>query len=140
MVEAYLESNDPVVEQALIDAVKPRELAINPQKSRLIIDLILSKDPGLKVQLRRGRSGSKEERFFIVVEAVAIAQAEYGSPADAMEWLSALPFASQRDYANIVDNVLAMWNLKDPTEAAEWLQQSTLDPALKSELQKRVQS
>jgi hypothetical protein len=139
MVEAYLESRDPVIELALIEAATPDELGINPQKSRLIIDLILSKDPGLKAQ-RPGMGWPKEGKLWISVNAVAIAQAEFGSPADAMEWLGALPFASQRDYARIVDNVLAVWNLKDPTEAAEWLQQSTLDPALKSELQKLAQS
>jgi hypothetical protein len=51
-----------------------------------------------------------------------------------------MPFASQWDYVRVVDNVLTVWNLKDPTEAAEWLQKSTLDPTLKSELQKTVQS
>jgi hypothetical protein len=85
-------------------------------------------------------SGSKEERFFSAVNAIAKRQAEVGSPADAMEWLGTMPFASQWDYARVVDNVLTVWNLKDPTEAAEWLQKSTLDPILKSELQKTVQS
>jgi hypothetical protein len=141
MVEAYLESHDPVIELALIESAKPREQMINPQKSRLIIDLLLSKDPGLKAQLRRGMSGSKEERLFSAVNAVAIRQAEVGSPADAMEWLGTMPFASQWDYARVVDNVLTVWDLKDPTEAAEWLQKSTLYPhTLKSELQKTVQS
>jgi hypothetical protein len=42
--------------------------------------------------------------------------------------LCTMPFASQWDYARVVDNVLTVWNLKDPTEADEWLQKSTLDP------------
>jgi arginyl-tRNA synthetase len=45
MVEAHLESRDPMIELALIEAAIPRELAITPQKSQFIIDLILSKDP-----------------------------------------------------------------------------------------------
>src|SRR5262245_10580910 len=140
MVEAYLESHDPVIELALIETATPRELGINPQKSRLIIDLILSKDPGIKAQLRKGMSGSKEERLWISVNAVAKRQAEVGSPADAMEWLGALPFASEWDYARVVESVLTVWNLKEPAEAAEWLQKSTLDPTLKSKLQKTMQS
>jgi hypothetical protein len=128
MVEAYLERHDPVIELALIEAAMPRELMINPQKSMLIIDLLLRKDPGLKAQLTRGMSGSKEERLFSAINAVAIRLAEVGSPADAMEWLGTMPFASQWDYARVVKNVLTVWNLKNPTEADGWLQKSTLDP------------
>lgn len=139
LVEAYLESHDPVIELALIEAVTPRELAINPQKSQLIIDLILSKDPGLKAQWPvRGRI--KEGKLWICVNAVAKRQAEAGSPAAAMEWLDTMPFASQRDYARVVDSVLSVWSLKYPTEATEWLQKSTLDPTLKTELRKTLQS
>jgi hypothetical protein len=139
IVEAYLETHDPVIELALIEAARPRELMIDPQKSRLIIDLILSKDPGLKAQLRRGVSGSKEDWLWISVNAVAKRQAEVGPPADAMEWLDTVPFGSQWDHAKVVDTVLTVWNLKDPTEAAEWLQKSTLDPTIKSVLQKTLQ-
>jgi hypothetical protein len=57
-----------------------------------------------------------------------------------MEWLDTPPFASQRDYAKAAGTVLMVWKLKSPTEAAAWLQNSTLDPAIKSDLQKNVQS
>jgi hypothetical protein len=56
-----------------------------------------------------------------------------------MEWLDTLSFASQRDYAKAAGVVLTVWNLKSPTEAAEWLHNSTLDPGLKSDLQKFAQ-
>jgi hypothetical protein len=134
MVKAYLESHDPVVELALTEAAMPRELMINPQKSRLIIDLILRKDPGLKAQLRGGTIGIKGTRLWVSVNAVAKRQAEVGPPAEAMEWLGTIPFADQRDYARIVDTVLTVWKLKDPTEAAEWLQKSYLAPYIKFEL------
>jgi len=43
------------------------------------------------------------------------------------------------DYAKAVGAVLEVWNLKSTGEAAEWLRNSTLDPTLKSGLQKIVQ-
>src|SRR6266545_3228185 len=46
---------------------------------------------------------------------------------------------SQSDYANAAVAVLTVWNLRSPTEAAEWLQNSALDPTLKSDLQKIAQ-
>ena len=56
-----------------------------------------------------------------------------------MEWLGALPFANQSDYAEAAGVVLTVWGLKSPSEAAEWLRNSTLDPTLKSDLQKTIQ-
>jgi len=41
-----------------------------------------------------------------------------------MEWLGTLPFANPSDYAQAVGNVWSVWNLKAPTEAAAWLQNS----------------
>jgi uncharacterized protein YbjT (DUF2867 family) len=73
------------------------------------------------------------------VNQAARRQAEVGQPAAAMEWLSKLPFASQSDYARAAANVLTVWNLKSPTEAAEWLQNATLNPTLKADLAKAVQ-
>src|SRR5262247_4024019 len=49
-VEAYLESPDPVMELALIEAAAPPGLGFNPRKSRMILDPLISKDPGLKLR------------------------------------------------------------------------------------------
>ena len=73
------------------------------------------------------------------VSLTAKRQAEEGSPAGAMDWLATLPFASQSDYAKALANVLPVWNLKSPTEAAQWLQNAALNPTLKSDLLKSVQ-
>jgi hypothetical protein len=199
-VEGYLKSPDPVMELALIEAAAPPGLLFDPRKSRMILDSLISKDAGLKLQssklrifaygndrqsdLRdliarrayeiyeeRGRSdgedmndwlraeaevkalviaeklrsitirmANKDEVLWKSVTLTAKRQAEVGQPADAMEWLGTLPFASQRDYAKAASTVLMVWYLKSPTEAAEWLQNSTLDTAIKSALQKNMQS
>lgn len=83
---------------------------------------------------------TKEEVLWKSVTLTAKRLAEVGPPAAAMEWLGALPFASQRDYAEVAGVILTVWNLRSPTEAAEWLQNSTLDPTLKSDLQEIMQS
>jgi hypothetical protein len=49
-VEAYLKKPDPVMELALIEAAAPPSLGFDPRKSRLILDPIISKNPGLKLQ------------------------------------------------------------------------------------------
>jgi hypothetical protein len=85
------------------------------------------------------REANKEEILWRSVNLTAKRQAEVGPPEAAMEWLGSLPFAGQRDYANAAGVVMTVWKLRSPTEAAEWLQNSTLDPALKSVLQKIVQ-
>src|SRR5262249_977463 len=85
-----------------------------------------------------GRS-NKEEILWNSVTQTAKHLGEVGPPAVPMEWLDMLPFASQRDYARAAGVVLTVWSLKSPTEAAEWLQNSTLDPTLKSDLQKNAQ-
>jgi hypothetical protein len=199
-VEDYLKSPDPVMELALIEAAAPPGLAFDPQKSRLILDPLISKDAGLRLQsgklrifaygndgqsdlrdliARRayeiyeergrcdgedvddwlraeaevktsimaerrrvivGRGASKEDILWKSVTLTARRQADVGLPAAAMEWLGTLPFASQRDYAKAAIAVLMVWSLKSPTEAAEWLQNSTLDPALKFHLQKNMRS
>jgi hypothetical protein len=82
------------------------------------------------------KGANKEEILWRSVNLTARRLAEVDTPEAAMEWLGALPFASQRDYANAATAVLMVWNLKSPTEAAEWLRNSTLEPALKSVLQK----
>src|SRR5215470_1471960 len=188
-VEAHLKSPDPVMELALIDAAAPPGLGFDPRKSRLILDPIISKSPGLKLQsgesdgnggqsdlremiARRayeiyegrgkhdgddlndwlraeaevifsvmverrraveGRGMTREEALWKSVTLTAKRLAEVGPPSAAMEWLDTLPFASRSDYANAAGVVLTVWNLKSPTEAAEWLQNSALDPALKSD-------
>jgi hypothetical protein len=201
-VEAYLNSPDPVMELALIEAAAPPGLGFDPRKSRMILDPLMSKDAGLKlrssklriftdrndkqsdlrdriarrayeiyeergrsdgedindwlkaetevkssmmagkrgVRIIEGRGVNKEEILWKSVTLTAKRQAEVGAPADAMEWLGTLTFASQRDYAKAASTVLMVWNLKSPTEAAEWLQTSTLDTAIKSALRKNIQS
>jgi hypothetical protein len=194
-VEAYLESHDPVMELALIEAAAPPGLGFDPRTSRLILDPIISKDPRLNLQSSKAhgnngqsdlreriarrayeiyeergrcdgedlndwlraeaevksavmgekwstiarRGSNKEEIFWRSVNLTAKRLAEVGPPEAAMEWLDTLPFASQRDYANAASVVLTVWKLKSPTEAVEWLQNSALDPTLKSVLQKIVQ-
>ena len=194
-MEAYLRSPDPVMELALIEAAAPPCLVFNPRKSRLILDPIISKNPGLKLQSskadgndgqtdlsemiarrayeiyeERGRCDGEDLNDWIRAEAevkssimaerrraieergmtreeilwksvtlTAMRLAEVGPPAAAMEWLGALPFASQSDYAKATGVVLTVWNIKSPSGAAEWLQNSTLDSTLKSDLQKIVQ-
>ena len=195
VLEAYLRSPDPVMELALIEAAAPPCLVFNPRKSRLILDPIISKNPGLKLQSskadgndgqtdlsemiarrayeiyeERGRCDgedlndwlraeaevkssimaerrraieergmTREEILWKSVTLTARRLAEVGPPAAAMEWLGALPFASQSDYAKAAGVVLTVWNIKSPSGAAEWLQNSTLDSTLKSDLQKIVQ-
>jgi hypothetical protein len=138
-VEDHLKSPDPVMELALIEAAAPPGLGFDPQKSRLILDPLISKDPALKLQWSKERRVNKEGMLWHSVKLTAKRLAEVGPPAVAIEWLGTLPFASRRDYARVVGTVLKVWNLKSPTEAAEWLQNSSLDPALKSVLQKIVQ-
>ena len=190
-VDAYLKTPDPVMELALIEAAAP-DLYFDPRKSRLILDPIISKDPGLKLRSSRAygndrqpdlrgmiarrayeiyeergrtdgedlndwlraeaevkstvmaekwraierRGANKEEILWRSVNLTAKRLAEVGPPEAAMEWLGELPFASQRDFGNAASVVLTVWNLRSPTEAAEWLQNSTFDPALKSLLQR----
>lgn len=189
-VEAYLKKPDPVMELALIEAAAPPSLGFDPRKSRLILDPIINKNPGLKLQsseagwndrqtdLRemierrayeiyeeRGRCDgddlndwiraeaevkslvkaekrraieergvTREEILWKSVTLTARRLAEVGSPVAAMEWLGALPFASQSDYAKAAGVVLTVWRIKSPSGAAEWLQNSTLDLSIKSYL------
>ena len=42
-------------------------------------------------------------------------------------------------FARAAANVLSVWNLKSETEAAAWLQNSTLNPTLKADLLKAAQ-
>jgi len=191
VVEAYLRTPDPVMELALIEAAAPPSLGFDPRKSRLILDPIISNNPGLKMQSckadwndgqtdlsemiarrayeiyeNRGRCDgedlndwfraeaevkasvmaerrraieergmTREEIFWKSVTLTARRLAEVGPPAAAMGWLGALPFASQSDYAKAAGAVLAVWNIKSPAEAAEWLQNSTLDLTIKSYLE-----
>jgi hypothetical protein len=85
-----------------------------------------------------GRGMTREEALWKSVTLTAKRLAEIGPPSAAMEWLDTLPFASQSDYAEVAGVVLTVWNLKSPSGAAEWLQNSALDPTLKSDLQNIV--
>jgi Protein of unknown function (DUF2934) len=96
------------------------------------------------VMVERGRAVegiemTREEVLWKSVTLIAKRLAEVGLPSAAMEWLDTLPFASQKDYAEVAGVVLTVWTLKSPTEAAEWLQNSALDPTLKSDLQEIMQ-
>jgi len=191
VVEAYLRTPDPVMELALIEAAAPPSLGFDPRKSRLILDPIISNNPGLKMQsckadwndgqtdlsemiarrayeiyVERGRCDgadlndwfrakaevkasvmaerrraieeremTREEILWKSVTMTARRLAEVGPPAAAMEWLGELAFASQSDYAKAAGAVLTVWKLKSPAEAAEWLQNSTLDLTIKSYLE-----
>jgi PhnB protein len=137
-MEAYLNNPDPVMELALVKAAAPPGLYFDPQKSRLILDPLISRDAGLKLRSSKGRGVNKEEMLWRSVNLTAKRLAEVGPPADAIGWLGTLTFASQRDYAKAVGTVLTVGKLKSPTEAAEWVEKSTLDAILKSVLQKIV--
>jgi len=138
-VEAFMKNHDPVMELALIEAAAPPGLAFDPEKSRLILDPLISGDRGIKLTSGEGGGSNKGEMLWNSVNQTAKRQAEVGQPAAAMEWLSQLPFASQSDYAKAAANVLTVWNLKSPTEAAGWLQNAALNPAVKADLVKTVQ-
>jgi hypothetical protein len=127
------------MELALIEAAAPPGLAFDPDKSRMILDPILSANPGIQLISGESEGSNKAEMLWSSVNQTAKRQAEVGEPATAMEWLSRLPFASQSDYAKAAANVLAVWNLRSPTDAAEWLQNAALNSALKKELAKTVQ-
>jgi RNA polymerase sigma factor (sigma-70 family) len=138
-VAAYLQNLDPVMELALIEAAAPSSLYFDPQKSRLILDPLISRDPALKIAAGEENGSSREEMLWNAVNLSAKRQAEASQPAAAMEWLATLPFANPSDYAKAAANVLTVWNLKSHTDAADWLQNSSLTAALKADLQKAVQ-
>jgi hypothetical protein len=133
-VDAYLNSHDPAMELALIEAAAPPGLRFDPQKSRLILDPLIGQDPALRLRAGEGNGATKEEMLWNSVNLTAKLQAEEGSPSAAMEWLAKLPFASETDYARAVGNVFSVWNLAAPTEAAAWLQNAPLNPNIKTDL------
>ena len=135
-VESYLKNRDPVMEQGLIQAAAPPDLYFDPEKSRLILDPILARDPDIKLTSGEASGSSRDEMLWNSVNQTAKRQAEVGQPAAAMEWLTTLPFASQSDYAKAIGSVLTVWNLKSPTEAAGWVENSALNPTLKADLRK----
>ena len=134
-----MKNRDPVMELALIEAAAPPGLGFDPEKSRLILDPLMSADPGIKLMSGEGGGSNKGEMLWSSVNQTATRQAEVGQPAAAMEWLSKLPFATQSDYAKAAANVFNVWNLRSPTEAAAWLQNAALNPTLKTELVKTIQ-
>lgn len=117
----------------------PPGLYFDPEKSRLILDPLISRDPALSLTSGDGTGSSREEKLWSSVNQTARRQAEVGQPAAAMEWLATLPFASQSDYAQAIAGVLSVWNLKSASEAARWLQNSGLDPVLKADLSRSGQ-
>jgi hypothetical protein len=136
-VEAYLKNPDPAMEAALIEAAAPASLSFDPEKSRVILDALIKNDPNLKIQIPAPADQSKDPSLWNSINLTGKREVEEGNPAAAMEWLSKLPFASQNDYAEAIGNVLKVWNLKSATDAANWVQNSSLDSSLKAELLKR---
>src|SRR5262249_29450848 len=100
---------------------------------------VISEFKAEKWRIIEEKRANKEEALWNSVTLTAKRMAEVGPPTDAIEWLDTLPFATRSDYAKAVGAVLEVWNLKSTGEAAEWLRNSTLDPTLKSGLQKIVQ-
>jgi RNA polymerase sigma-70 factor (ECF subfamily) len=138
-VDAYLASHDPVMEAALIEAAAPPGLRFDPDKSRLILDPIISQDPTLKLTAGEGNGGTIGEMLWNSVNQTAKLQAESGAAAAAMDWLAKLPFASEADYTRAVGNVYSVWNLASPAEAAAWLQNTPLSSNVKSDLRLAAQ-
>jgi RNA polymerase sigma factor (sigma-70 family) len=138
-VQAYLQNLDPVMELGLIEAAAPANLSFDSQKARLILDPLISRDPTFQLRAGEGSELTRDQMLWNSVNLAAKRQAEEGGPAAAMEWLGTLPFATQNDYARTVANVLTVWNLKSPTDAAGWLQNSALNPTVKADLLKMVQ-
>ena len=135
-VEAYLKNPDPTMKAALIDAAAPGGLYFDPEKSRLILDALINNDPNLKIQNQGSADDGKERPLWGPINLTLARMVEVGNPAGALEWISKLPFASQNDYAGALDTVFGIWNVKSPTDAANWVQNSQLDASLKSKLLK----
>ena len=138
-VQAYLQNLDPVMELGLIEAAAPPSLTFDSQKARLILDPLISRDPTSQLRSGEGTELTRDQMLWNSVNLTARRQAEEGRPDAAMDWLGTLPFATQNDYARTVANVLTVWNLKSPTDAAGWLQNAALNPTLKADLLKIVQ-
>jgi hypothetical protein len=127
------------METALIEAAAPTSLMFDPEKSRLILDPLISRDPNIKLTPGDGAESNRDQMLWGSVSRTAQRQAEAGQPAAAMEWLARLPFSSENDYAKAAANVLKVWNLKSETEASAWLRNTSLNPAVRTELAKAVQ-
>jgi RNA polymerase sigma factor (sigma-70 family) len=150
-VEACLKNPDPTMEMALIGAANNMN---DLEKSRVILDSLIRKDPEFKLKfaessdLESKLSGypsieaafqSNRETFLMMsVNEIAQDRIKDGQAAAAMEWLSTLPFASQSDCTKTIADALSAWKRNSQTEADGWLQNSALDPTLKSELLKAV--
>jgi hypothetical protein len=116
------------MEVALFEAAAPPGLYFDAEKSRLILDPLISRDPGLKLASENPDARSRDAMLWSSVTQTAKRQAEEGSPAAAMEWLGTLPFASQGEYAKAASEVLQVWKLKSESEASAYLQKSSLPP------------
>src|SRR5438445_237068 len=82
-VLSYLKTKDPLMELALIEAAAPGSLKFDPEKSCLILDPLISQDPGLKLSAGEGSGANKDEMLWNSVNQTAKSQAEDGSPAAA---------------------------------------------------------
>jgi hypothetical protein len=138
-VESYLKNHDPVMELALIEAAAPPGLMFDPEKSRLILDPLISRDPALKLASGHEDTSSREQVLWNSVNQTAKRQAESGNPLTALEWLARLPFANESDYARALGNVVDVWNVRAPAEAAEWVRNSSLSPTIKAGLARNTQ-
>lgn len=138
-VEAFLKNRDPVMELALLEAAAPPGLYFDPEKSRLILDPLIAREPDLKISVVEGDGTSREARLWSSVNQTARRQAEVGQPAAAMDWLATLPFASPDDYARAAAGVYSVWTLKSEADASQWLQNSTLSAAARANVVKLAQ-
>src|SRR5262245_37139246 len=90
-VEVYLKSPDPVMELALIEAAAP-DLYFDPQKSRLILDPIIGRDPGFKLSSRKAErnDGQSDLRDLIARRAYEIYEGRGRRDGEAInDWLRA---------------------------------------------------
>src|SRR5688572_8994594 len=124
------------MELGLIEAAAPPSIYFDPQKARLILGPLIGKDPACQLRSAEGTDLTRDQMLWNSVSLTAKRQAEGGQPAAAMEWLATLPFATPSDYSKAVGQVLNVWNLKSPADASAWLQNSALNPAVKSDLSK----
>ncbi|MBO0858100.1 MAG: DUF2934 domain-containing protein [Chloracidobacterium sp.] len=91
-VNDHLKSYDPVMELALIEAAAPPGLLFNPWKSRIILDPIISKDPGLKLQSSKAfrNDCNRDLRDLIARRAYEIYEERGGVDGDELnDWLRA---------------------------------------------------
>lgn len=137
IVQNYLANPTPALELALIEGAAPATLMFSTRTAQSILGPLLAATP----QTRLRADSAAPERDIALWRSVTLTaqrEAEYGQPATAMQWLEKLPFATPQDQAVAAHVVINVWKLKSQTEAATWVQNSALNPTLKSELMTSV--